>query len=101
MTEALTELARAVDEAVAATPGVERLFAAGVRAGVGASIAETAPLSSVARRLDSYEATVSIGAEGGPAGSVARAAATAAAAALPPGARVTVRVSRVVPARVE
>ena len=92
----LAGLARAVDEAVAAVPGVERLFASGMRAAVGASTSAPGPLSTVIRRLDSYEAVVAIAAAGGPAGTVAAQAAAAAASALPGGARVTVRVARAI-----
>lgn len=93
---ALADLARAVDEAVAAVPGVGRLFASGVRAAVGTSTGTPAPLSTVTRRLASYDVIVAIEATGGPAGAVAAEAAAAAATALPPGARVTVRVARAV-----
>lgn len=91
----LQDLARAVDQAVAATPGVERLYASGPRSALIASAGLEEPWSSVDQLLHSYEAVVSIGTRGDAAGDVARLAAAAAASALPDGSRVRIRVARV------
>lgn len=93
------DLARAVDAAVAAVPGVERLFATGARAALPVQMPteadDDAPRTIVKRKLESWHATVSIETGVEPAGLVAAAAADAAAAVLPEGSEVTVRVARI------